>query len=553
MQRYIALMAGTIIFLLFLALYMLETGNLHKVTTDELLLISLGLSIFGLTLYIRELITSQKMKELQHELEQFVSALNETAIVSKTDLKGRITYVNDKFCEISGFSKDELIGKPHNIVRHPDVEKELFRDLWATIKSKQTFKETIKNRSKDGEDYIVDSVIIPILDIDGNIKEYLSVRYFVNEFVKSRDAAIASEKIKDEFISNVSHELRTPVNAINGFSKLLQENLNDKKNKQYVKHIVDSSECVIGLINDILDLSKLKSGNFSLDYNEFKPYQKLAIFLDRFESLVIAKDISFTIELDKSLKTILYGDWLRISQIVSNLLSNAIKFTPNFKDINFKAKYEDDRFVFEVIDEGIGMSAKEIDKIFKPYQQAKKSTTREYGGTGLGLSIVLNLVQQMGGDIDVLSQEKKGSSFKVSLPLKEIKEKKGLQMMLKGHILVAEDDKTNQILVGAMLSNLGLTYTMVDDGEEAVEMFDKEKFDLVLLDENMPKLNGSEALNEIRTKYDTQIPVVALTGESMVGVEDKYKDIGMSGYVAKPIFADKLYEVLKPLLDKTKK
>jgi PAS domain S-box-containing protein len=490
-------------------------------------------------------------------LQQFAKALDVTAIVPKTDIYGNIIYVNDKFCELSGYTKDELIGKPHNIVRHPEMDKQIFKELWATIKDKKVYKNTIRNLAKDGSEYIVDSIIIPIIGSDGKIKEYLSVRYFVTELVQKRDEAITAERVKDEFLSNMSHELRSPLNAIKGFSTLLQPRLKDETNAKYLKHISESSDTLMGLINDILDLSKIKSGKFNLDNHDFIPLKNISLFLERFDSQLIQAELNIDIILDKSLKTTLNGDWLRISQIITNLLSNAIKFTTKGKKISFKATYENSQLVIEVIDEGIGMSKEAQNKIFNPYEQAKSSITRDYGGTGLGLSIVLNLVEQMQGDIKLVSKEGEGSSFKIMLPLNSTEQLDNIkyedkqetkEKLLKGHILVAEDDKTNQILVGAMLKKIGLSYAMADDGAKAVEMFGEAKYDVVMLDENMPNLNGSQAMKQIHEKYGNTIPVVALTADAMSGVKEKYLESGMSGYLSKPIYADELYAVLEPLL-----
>jgi len=521
-----------------------------------LLSTSIFLIAFGVFVYIREIIATQKAQKLKNDLQQFVDALNSSAIVSKTDPKGIITYVNNKFCELSEYSKEELIGQPHNIVRHPDMPKAMFENMWKTIQNKKQFHVIIKNKKKTGSFYFVDSYISPILDIDGEVVEYLAVRYDVTELIDSRDRAIVSEKAKNEFLSNMSHELRTPLNAINGFATLLAKKVEDPKHQKYLNTIVDSSNTLVGLINDILDLSKLQSGNFTLDYHDFNLMRKLAPFVENFKIIAQEKEINLDVDVDKHLDIVLCSDWLRLSQIITNLLSNAMKFSGAGKTVFFNVIYKDGTLSIYVEDNGIGMSKEVQNKVFKPFQQADSSTTRVYGGTGLGLSIVLNLVNQMGGEIRLTSEEGKGSKFKVSIPvtqkIDEVQvvhtEQENEIVPLHGHVLIAEDNKANQMLIAALMDEFHLTYKIVNDGVEAVEIFGQENFDIVLMDENMPNLNGTDAMVVIQSRYGKSVPIIALTANAMVGDKEKFLKQGMDGYVAKPIDSQELYVILKRFL-----
>jgi len=367
-----------------------------------------------------------------------------------------------------------------------------------------------------------------------------------------------AEKSKDEFLSNMSHELRTPLNAIKGFSNILNREIVDEKHSIYLHNIIDSSEHLIGLIGDILDLSKLESGKFSLDYHDFNMEKKLGELLTRFDAQLEILNLEMNIELDSSLNTTLNGDWLRISQIINNLISNAMKFTPNGGKIDFIASYKNDNFSLIVRDSGIGMSKKVQEKIFSPFEQADTSTTREFGGTGLGLSIVLSLVEQMHGDVKLLSKENEGSEFKITIALRNVnisnldtsKEiNNGEREPLSGHILIAEDNKTNQMLICILIQEMGLTYKIANDGIEAVNMFSKDSFDLVLMDENMPNLNGIGAMHRIQELYGKEVPIIALTANVMSGDKERFLSEGMDGYIAKPIDDDELYNELKYFLD----
>ncbi|EDZ63839.1 multi-sensor hybrid histidine kinase [Sulfurimonas gotlandica GD1] len=532
-----------------------ETSSIVK----ALLMSTLFLIIFGLIVYVKEVLTRQEADNLKKELQQFVDALNESAVVSKSDTQGLITFVNDKFCEISGYSREELIGQGHNIIRHPDMPAELFKELWKTIRNKKIFKATIKNCKKSGEAYYVDSVIVPMLDVNNEIVEYLAVRYEVTELINSRDEALMAEKAKDEFLSNMSHELRTPLNAINGFSSLLKRQIKDEKQSKYIEHILESSSQLIGLINDILDLSKLQSGKFILDYHRFEPYSNIYSLVERFSPNIETASLNLVLDLDDSLKIVANGDWLRISQIITNLLSNAIKFTPAGGEVRLSANHNDDNLRIIVSDNGLGISKEVQEKIFMPFEQADSSTTRKFGGTGLGLSIVSNLLKQMDAQIKLESEDGNGSTFELNIPIKEYENKgesksekvasiQESKSILNGHILVAEDNITNQLLIGVLLDELGLTYKMANDGVEAVEMFGKEEYDLVLMDENMPKLSGVLAMNKIRSLYKTDVPIVSLTANVMSGDKEKFLRAGMDGYLAKPIDNNELYEVLQSFL-----
>jgi len=500
---------------------------------------------------------TRELSILKNELQQFVDALDATSIVSKTDIEGRITFVNNEFCRVSGYTKEELIGRPHNIIRHRDMDVTIFKELWTTIRAGKIFRGIIKNSKKNGEAYYVDSAIIPIMDMDKNIVEYLAIRYDITEIVLARDKVLLAEKSKDEFLSKMSHELRTPLNSIVGFSDILKRVIKDEKQLKYLKNITESSASLLSIINDILDLSKLNSGSFSLDYHEFEAYSNIESFLRRFEAQATTSGITLNVEIDESLHLNLIGDWLRISQIIANFVSNALKFTPKGSEVFFKASYENKALCLSVKDSGIGISKEAQEKIFEPFEQADGSTTRKYGGTGLGLSIVASLVKQMRGELTLDSEPNIGSEFKVKLPL-EAKVSKQVPTMqrtkldehkkLKGYILVAEDNKTNQMLISLLVEEFGLTSKIVSDGVEAVAAFSKEKFDLILMDENMPKLNGVHAMEKIRQLEGGYLPIVALTANAMKGDREKFLKAGMNEFVPKPIERDELYRVLKYFL-----
>lgn len=498
-------------------------------------------------------------KKLAKEAEQFASALNESNIISKTDISGRITYANDKFCELSGYTKEELLGKPHNIVRHPDMPSEVFEDLWDSVKSKKIFRALIKNLKKNGDEYYVDSTIIPILDVNNDIQEFIGVRYDVTELVQAKENAIQAQKAKDDFLANMSHELRTPLNSIMGFIQLADKKTKNEDVHKYLQTSLESSNVLLELINNILDISKIRDGKFSISKYPFYIYENLLQILKPFELACSKKGITYRydIYIDDHLE--LEGDWHRISQIIMNLMSNAIKFTSEGGTVKVAASYEHSTFTCCVIDTGIGLSEDAQTRIFNAFEQADSSTTKEYGGTGLGLSISLELARMMGGDLTLKSKQGEGSKFTLTLPLVAVesdeKEKTAVledeskeREKLSGHILVAEDNITNQMLLKIMLEEYNLTCDIAVDGLEAVKMYEDGKYDLILMDENMPNMTGTEAMQIIRINHPDVVPIIVVTANTMKGDREKFLELGMDGFIQKPIDENRLYNKLKKYL-----
>ena len=351
------------------------------------------------------------------ELQQFFHALESSAIVSKTDISGKITYVNDKFIQVSGYSKEELLGQNHRLIKHPDMDDNVFKKLWNTISSKQVFHATIKNRKKNAGAYYVDTTIVPLLDDTGSINEYLAVRYDVTELVEARNKALSAEKAKSEFLSNMSHEIRTPMNAVLGFVQILQKIEDDERKLSYLNLIAGSSQTLLSVINEILDFSKIESGKLHIENHPFNPLIELSRASKFFMISAKEKSIRFLSYIDPTIPQCMYGDIIRIKQIMFNFLSNAFKFTAEEKTIRVDITYEDKLLSISVSDDGIGLEPEALEKIFNAFEQADTSTTRKYGGTGLGLAISKKLSELMDGNIFVESVYGEGSTFTLSLPV----------------------------------------------------------------------------------------------------------------------------------------
>ncbi|MDF1882575.1 response regulator [Sulfurimonas sp. SAG-AH-194-C21] len=523
----------------------LKDYQVYQVTLLTLVLVSV-LFLLAYT-YFRDKtlrVNIQNKLKIQKKLDKSLELFGEHVISSESDLKGVITYATKALSVISEYPLDEIIGQAHNVFRHPDMDSAIYKDLWDTIQQEKPWQGEIKNRTKSGGYYWVQAYIQARYE-DGVHVGYSSIRH-----------DITFQKAKEEFMANMSHELRTPLNAIIGFSAILNRKQTDTSHKELSKQINKSSKSLLSLINDILDLSKIKDSNFTLNPHEFNAYDEFIALSQQLLGLTDEKALSFKNNFDTNLHAIFFGDWIRINQIILNLISNAVKFTPLNGEVINSVSYKDGFIIIKVKDNGIGMSKEVQDKIFKPFVQADGSTTREYGGTGLGLSITQTLVEMMDGKIELESQEGKGSLFSVSIKVQKLRESTShLELKevivdnkegtLSGNVLVVEDNKTNQMLLCMLLEEFGISSDIANDGLEAVSMYDPDKHMLIFMDENMPNMNGLEAMKIIREKHKDKCGwIVALTANAMEGDREKFIKLGMDEYISKPIDEDELYKVL---------
>lgn len=383
----------------------------------------------------------------------------------------------------------------------------------------------------------------------------------------SERAAQESSRLKTQFLANMSHEIRTPLNGVVGLANLLLRTNLSIEQKDYAETIVQSSDHLQSLVNDILDLSKIEANRLDMDVSEIDLYELMSSVYGSMKHIGDKRGISFVLKLlnEKSIR--FRGDSTRIRQVLLNLIQNALKFTEIGK-VEFRASFEkfDNEMVkirFEVEDTGIGIGKEEVKTIFDPFTQANSSITRRFGGSGLGLSICNRLVQLMDGEIGVQSTVGKGSTFFVLLNVKEIQgssikhvEKKNLtefNTVRTLDILVAEDNLTNQKVICHMLNYFGHRATFVSNGVEAIQEVKNKKFDVILMDCHMPTLDGFSAAKRIRTilKGNHQIPIVALTADVLKETKRKCVSVGMSGFVSKPIDHELLFSEIERVITKS--
>ncbi len=371
--------------------------------------------------------------------------------------------------------------------------------------------------------------------------------------------AAQASKSKSEFLANMSHEIRTPLNAILGFIDLLKEKEEDKEKLKYIATVQNSSTTLLGIINDILDFSKIESGNLAIDKVDFNVDAEFSTLVELFRAKASEKSVNLTLIMDDNMPAALHSDPLRIKQVIANLLSNALKFTPRNGKVELDIRYKNNQLLVSVKDTGIGVAKDKQKHIFKAFSQAESSTTRKYGGTGLGLSISSRLISMLGGKLELKSEEGKGSTFSFSIDV-ELGKYKKLSTPIKPEalniqdkkILLVEDNKANQMFMSLILKKFKLQFEIASDGLEAITAFENDHYDLILMDENMPNLNGIEATKRIleieKEKSLTHTPIIALTANALKGDREKFLAAGMDEYLTKPINKEKLAETFKDFL-----
>ncbi|SFX43111.1 PAS domain-containing protein [Marinospirillum alkaliphilum] len=484
--------------------------------------------------------------------------------------QGLITDINPAACRMLGYQKDELIGKIGHDIFHAHVGNQHLPlqqcPIFSTIRKGQVFNGEETFQCKDGRIIVVQVVSAPLFESNGS---KVSVTSFTDiterkraetAILEAKAAADAANRAKSEFLANMSHEIRTPMNGIIGLSQLsVNEHSHDVLQDRLYK-INQSGRTLLGIINDILDFSKIEAGKLSIDLQPFFLPSLLDNLNSLFTQMASEKGLILKISARSLSHNAWIGDELRLRQVLTNLLGNAIKFTDQGQvDLLVSQQFDKDgkqTLLFQIQDTGIGITPDQQQKLFKAFSQADSSITRQHGGSGLGLVISQRLVNAMGGQgIQLVSHLGVGSSFSFTLPLQPCSsaEEQLLSnqhhqlhdtlLQLKGRLLLVEDNPINQEVAQAQLQQMGMEVVLAENGAEALTRLSQQTFDLVLMDIQMPVMDGYEATRQLRQAGHT-LPVIALTAAAMIEDQQKALASGMNDHLAKPIDTHALQQVL---------
>ena len=519
-------------------------------------------------------ITERKEKDnkIARALEQLNEAQRLAHIGSwELDLKTNKVNWSAELYRIYGYEPDEFqpIFDDFATFVHPD-DKDLLNEVIAqAMIDKQPFNFDHRIIRNDGSLRILNVYGVINLDDEGNAVRMSGTEQDVTDRVLTREVLIKAEetvKAKQQFLSNMSHEIRTPMNAIIGFTKVVLKTDLSTKQREYLDAIKISGQTLLVLINDILDLAKVDAGKMKFEKIPFRLSSSISAMLHLFDTKTQEKNLKLLKQYDEKIPEVLLGDPVRLHQIILNLVSNAVKFTHYGQIIMRVILLEEDdtkaRVQFSVSDTGIGISEDKIDTIFENFQQASSETARLYGGTGLGLAIVKQLVEHQGGQVSVRSKPKEGTTFTFDLTFEktnidvfvEMEEETDLEEGVKHiKVLVVEDIPLNQLLMKTLLDEFGFNYDMAGNGKIAIEKLENDRFDIILMDLQMPEMNGFETTEYIRNHMAypiSEIPIIALTADVTTADLAKCTSIGMNDYLAKPMNEKLLFNKITKLLKK---
>ncbi len=540
------------------------------------------------------IVAEEDLRKLSRAVEQ-----SQASIVI-TNVRAEIEYVNASFVRRSGYSRSEVLGKNPRILQSGQTSPATFAELWRVLSSGETWTGELTNRRKDGGTYVELAIISPLRQPDGTITHYVAVKEDITEqkrllaeleqhrdhlqdlvdertreLVEAREQAEGANKAKSAFLATMSHEIRTPLNGVIAMAEMLALRPLNAQDLDAARTIQRSAHNLLGVIDDILDFSKIEAGKLELELSDISLHQVADDVLASLGPVASANDVVLAVEVAPGVPDLVHGDAMRVRQVLINLAGNAIKFSRGRPEIQGQVSVRMDvasarplRVALRVVDNGIGMSEATIGRLFTSFTQAEKSTTRRFGGTGLGLAISKRLTDLMGGTIEVTSAERVGSTFTVTLPFEaasgapsakttpqsmaRIRGGAGglapadvravpltmVEARAQGRlVLVAEDDHMNQKVILQQLGLLGYAGEIAGDGAEALALWRRGSYAMLLSDLHMPHMDGYDLVAAIRREEPagTHLPVIALTANALRGEADRAMAAGMDAYLTKPV------------------
>ena len=564
-----------------------ETSNNIEMINTWLMIIGIFFSIILLGFIYLDVLRVRRFKaelllantNAEKRAAQYSLSLIEASLdpLMTINAEGRITDVNEASVNITGVSREKLKGTAFfEYFTEPEKAQEVYRNIFAKgslVDSSLVLRNTegkLTNVLFNGSVYTdnkgnVPGVVVVARDITKQI-------VFENELITAKDKAEKETKRAEEatklieaFLANMSHEIRTPMNAIMGFADILSQKNLPEKEKMYVNVIKTAGEKLLTIINDILDISKIEAGMMSFESVNFSIKETMKSLNVMFSERAKQKGLEINFTCDESIPAIVVGDHTRLTQIIINLVDNALKFTlEGSVRVAVKVKCRDEDRIwldFFVSDTGIGIAEDKIGQVFDRFIQAEHHTTRMYGGTGLGLSIAKQLVTLQGGEMLLESEPDKGSTFSFTIPFQITLQKPvetkviditfEMEQLTKLKILLVEDSPLNVQLMTSLFSEYNLSLEVAENGRVCIDKLSENTvFDIVLMDMEMPIMNGYVATNIIRQELKSNIPIIAMTAHAMAGERDRCLNLGMNDYIPKPINSVLLFEKMYELSNK---
>ncbi|MHB0962578.1 MAG: heavy metal translocating P-type ATPase [Gemmatimonadaceae bacterium] len=540
------------------------------------------------------MVAEADLRKLSRAVEQ-----SQASIVI-TNVRAEIEYVNASFVRRSGYARGEVLGKNPRMLQSGQTPPAIFEELWRALSSGETWTGELVNRRKDGSTYVELAIISPLRQPDGTITHYVAVKEDITEqkrllaelerhrdhlrdlvdertreLVEAREQAEGANKAKSAFLATMSHEIRTPLNGVIAMAEMLALRPLNPQDLDAARTIQRSAHNLMDVIDDILDFSKIEAGKLELELSDISLDQVADDVRASLGPVASANDVVLEVEVSPDVPALVRGDAMRVRQVLINLAGNAIKFSRGRPELQGRvsvhlalATAHPLRVVMRIVDNGIGMSEATIGRLFTSFTQAEKSTTRRFGGTGLGLAISRRLTDLMGGTIEVTSAEGVGSTFTVTLPFGAASSARAavptpestarirggagglaaadvrvepltmVEARAQGRlILVAEDDHLNQKVILQQLGLLGYAGEIASDGAEALALWRRGSYAMLLSDLHMPHLDGYDLVAAIRREEPdgVHLPVIALTANALRGEAERARTAGMDGYLTKPV------------------
>jgi PAS domain S-box-containing protein len=549
--------------------------EINCISSDRIVNYNSDGKIIGVSVYSRDITASKIAEDRLRLLTSVVLNTYDSIIITDNGANGKnqkIIFVNSAFTKITGYTLDDVFGKSPKILQGPNSDRISIANIQKSIQEKKPVKAELINYSKSGEEFWVDVSIVPVFNEEEVVTHWISTQRNITErkkiekeLVQSKDAAERANKYKSQFLANMSHEIRTPLNAILGFTEeILQMEVNPEK-KSYLNLIYNSGDTLLKLLEDILDFSRIEQGKLTISPMEFNFKEFIDSSIAPYKLKANEISTTLTINLDEKIPKRIILDPFRLKQILINLITNALKFTSKGM-IQIDVKYQEQQnkiLEFIIADNGIGIPKEKLEEIFESFVQADDSITRKYGGSGLGLAICKNLVKLMGGELGVRSPSSvfnnMGTDFWFKIPIVYNEQVESLEINTSSKknfwfadrikVLIAEDNQTNQILINKILTKMNCETTLANNGEKALEFFTLNEYDIILMDIQMPIMDGYKATKLIRNLKDKkQIPIIAVSANVYKEEIENSKEAGMDAYVTKPFKQIELFETIDKLI-----